>query len=108
MCFVSKPTPQERALLEEARERPTLACRVYNGLQVDGAEHERDLLAQKLAARGLLACVEPVGFRQLPCGGSESRYTLTRAGREAIRAETPPAMDLAIRFGRARTSPGSS
>lgn len=105
---MSKLSPEERALLEDAAREPVLVCHVYRGLAVDGLEHERDLLAQRLTARGLLACVEPVGFRTLPCGGSAGRYTLARAGREALKAESARGFALPDLFGRDRARVPSS
>lgn len=103
-----KLSPEDRALLQEALSQPTLVCHVYKGLQVDGTEHERDLHAQRLAARGLLACVDPVGFRTLPCGGSASRYSITRAGVEALATAAPKGFVLPDLFGRERVRQPSS
>lgn len=105
---MTKLSAEERALLEEAMREPSLVCQVYHGLTVVGPEHERDLLAQRLTARGLLACIEPVGFRTLPCGGSSSRYSLTRAGREALKADGARGFALPALFGRDRARVPSS
>lgn len=94
-----KFSSEERAVLDAAAEG-ILVCHVYRGLAVDGAEHERDLTAQRLAAQGLLSCVEPVGYRKTACGGSASRYTLTRAGRDALAADAGRRAALAALFGR--------
>jgi hypothetical protein len=105
---MTKLSADERALLEEAEREPSLACQVYRGLMVVGPEHERDLLAQRLTARGLLACIEPVGYRTLPCGGSASRYSLTRAGREALKADGVRGFVLPALLGRDPASTSSS
>lgn len=75
---------EEREILEEA-SGAELVCAVYKALEINMREQSRDAVAARLAARGLLVCREPVGFRRTERGDSFSRYDITEDGRQALR-----------------------
>jgi hypothetical protein len=76
-------------LLQEAAERPHVQCRLYGNLYgragaVDWTGAERHRRCGELAAAGLLQAAGLSGRRDLPTG-QWSRWTITDAGRKALR-----------------------